>query len=57
VIRGEQDRGVVVLLEQRFRQPDYARHLPPSWQVQHCNDLQSLKQSLQEFWERQDATD
>lgn len=57
VIRGEQDRGVVVLLEQRFRQPAYARHLPASWQVQYCNDLQSLKQSLQEFWERQDATD
>jgi len=57
VIRSEQDRGIVVLLEQRFRQPAYASHLPPWWRPQYCNNLQSLKQSLQTFWEQQDATD
>jgi Rad3-related DNA helicase len=57
VIRGEQDRGVVVLLERRFQQSANARYLPPSWQAQYCNKLQSLEQSLEQFWERQDATD
>ncbi len=57
VIRSEQDRGVVVLLEQRFRQSAYAQYLPPWWQVQYCDNQQSLEQSLQAFWARQDASD
>jgi Rad3-related DNA helicase len=57
VIRSEQDRGVVVLLDRRFRQPAYARHLPPHWSPQYCNNAQSLEQSLQEFWEKEDGED
>jgi Rad3-related DNA helicase len=57
VIRGEQDRGVVVLLERRFRQPAYARHLPPHWNPVYCNDADSLEQSLQAFWEKEDGAD
>ena len=57
VIRSEQDRGVIVLLERRFRYPDYARELPAWWQVEYCNDARSLEQSLQGFWEQQDAAD
>jgi len=55
VIRGERDRGVVVLLERRFRQPAYARALPPYWQPEYCNDLETLEQSLRRFWEDQDG--
>jgi len=57
VIRSEQDRGVVVLLERRFRQPAYARHLPPHWDPVYCNDAESLEQSLQTFWENEDGAD
>ena len=57
VIRSEQDRGVVVLLDRRFRQPDYARHLPTHWQPEYCNDADTLEQSLQAFWEQQDGAD
>ncbi|MCP4472838.1 MAG: ATP-dependent DNA helicase [Gammaproteobacteria bacterium] len=57
VIRSEQDRGVVVLLERRFRQPAYARHLPPHWSPVYCNDADSLGQSLQAFWENEDGAD
>jgi Rad3-related DNA helicase len=57
VIRSEQDRGVVVLLERRFRQPAYARHLPPHWNPVYCNNAQSLEQSLQAFWEKEDGAD
>jgi Rad3-related DNA helicase len=50
VIRSEQDRGVVILLDRRFQQPGYARHLPAHWQPVHCKDADSLEQSLQAFW-------
>ncbi len=55
VIRGDSDRGVVVLLERRFRQGAYARELPAHWRPEYCNDLATLEQSLREFWEDQDG--
>jgi Rad3-related DNA helicase len=57
VIRSERDRGVVVLLERRFQQPAYARHLPAHWNPEYCNDADTLEQSLREFWENQDGAD
>jgi Rad3-related DNA helicase len=57
VIRDEQDRGVVVLLDRRFGQSAYARHLPPHWQREYCNDPDSLEQSLSAFWQREEETD
>ena len=50
VIRDERDRGVVVLLERRFREPGYARLLPRHWRRQYCHSAESLEQSLQAFW-------
>ncbi|MFV2031388.1 MAG: ATP-dependent DNA helicase [Gammaproteobacteria bacterium] len=55
VIRSETDRGIVVLLDNRFKQAGYQAHLPAHWQVQDCADLESLEQSLVEFWEHPDA--
>ncbi len=57
VIRGEQDRGVVILLERRFQQHGYARQLPPYWNPEYCKDVHTLEQSLRLFWESQDGTD
>jgi len=57
VIRSETDRGVVVLLERRFRQPGYARHLPRHWQARYCNSVESLEQSLAAFWDDREETD
>jgi len=57
VIRDEGDRGVVVLLERRFRQAAYARHLPRHWRLQYCNDADSLEQSLAAFWHEAEASD
>lgn len=51
VIRGERDRGIVVLLDRRFQQPGYARHLPAHWSPTYCNNAESLEQSLLAFWE------
>ncbi len=55
MIRSETDRGIVVLLDNRFKQAGYQAHLPAHWQVQDCADLESLEQSLVEFWEHPDA--
>ena len=54
VIRGEQDRGVVVLLDRRFQHSAYARYLPAHWNPQHCGDTQTLEHALQAFWELPD---
>ena len=57
VIRSEHDQGVVVLLDRRFRQSAYARYLPPHWNPVVCNNADSLEQSLQAFWEKEDGAD
>jgi len=57
VIRSEQDRGVVVLLERRFQQSAFAQHLPQHWHPVYCKDVDSLKQSLRLFWEDNDGPD
>lgn len=52
VIRTEQDRGVILLIDDRLTQPRYTRLFPPEWQhfqvVQH-ND--NLEQRLRHFWQ------
>jgi Rad3-related DNA helicase len=55
VIRSETDRGVVVLLDRRFRQSGYQAHMPTHWQVQDCPDIETLEQSLIQFWEQPDG--
>ncbi|TNF87492.1 MAG: ATP-dependent DNA helicase [Gammaproteobacteria bacterium] len=57
VIRSETDRGVVVLLDRRFRQTGYARCLPRHWQTRYCNSPDSLEQSLTAFWEDREEID
>ncbi|MGN0653261.1 MAG: helicase C-terminal domain-containing protein [Gemmiger sp.] len=51
VIRTPQDKGVVLLIDDRFAMPDYLRLMPPHWShlrlVQGCD---SLEQVLKEFW-------
>ena len=54
VIRTETDRGVVLLLDERFSQPRYRRLMPPHWQ--HCRYLASprqLQDELAVFWEEE----
>ncbi len=57
VIRGEQDRGVVVLLDQRFPQSADAQYLPVQWSLVYGKDPDSLELSLTEFWHGIKKTD
>ncbi len=50
VIRTEKDRGLILLLDERFRQRQYREIFPREWErVQTCS-ADSLKGYMDEFW-------
>lgn len=49
VIRSEQDRGVVLLVDDRFTQPVYRNLLPSHWQPHRVKSSIELKQALSAF--------
>lgn len=51
VIRTETDRGVVLLMDVRYRQEKYRALMPPHWDVQDAKKMSELKGMLKEFWE------
>ena len=55
VIRGKRDRGVVLLIDDRYRQQAYQRLLPPEWQPRRLHAADGVQQHLKEFWSRQDG--
>ncbi len=50
VIRTENDRGVILLIDSRYSQPHYNSLLPCEWRVQTIKDLNQMQQILDEFW-------
>lgn len=51
VIRREDDRGVIVLIDYRFDDPIYRDSLPKLWEgVEYLPDAKTLKESLEQFW-------
>jgi Rad3-related DNA helicase len=51
VIRREEDRGVVVLIDDRFSEPLYRRLMPNHWRgLKYVGDLKSLSHLLGRFW-------
>lgn len=51
VIRTPQDRGVVLLIDDRFAAPDYRRLMPPHWdRLTPVYTLDALRRALGEFW-------
>ena len=51
VIRTETDRGVVVLIDDRFSEPLYRRLMPNHWRgLKYVGDLPSLSHLLSRFW-------
>ena len=52
VVRTPQDKGVVLLLDDRFAQPDTARLFPPHWQhIQYLPGTAALETALAAFWD------
>ena len=51
VIRTQEDRGVVLLLDDRFARAEYTRLFPRHWhQLQYLRSTTELKQQLAAFW-------
>jgi DNA excision repair protein ERCC-2 len=52
VIRSETDRGLIVLMDNRFVQPDYSRSMPADWFESAVNELvsDSIVRDISDFW-------
>jgi DNA excision repair protein ERCC-2 len=52
VIRSERDRGLIVLMDSRFLQPDYSRAMPSDWFEQDVTELVSgsILAEVTDFW-------
>lgn len=51
VIRTEQDRGMVLLIDTRYRQSAYRALMPPHWNhLRYFSDAQELTEALNAFW-------
>ena len=50
VIRTETDRGVVLLLDTRYRQENYRALMPPHWDIVDVKKMSELNRLLQAFW-------
>ena len=50
VIRTETDRGVVLLMDTRYRQEKYRLLMPPHWDVRDIGKMSALRAGLSAFW-------
>jgi DNA excision repair protein ERCC-2 len=51
VIRREDDKGVIVLIDDRFADPIYKKSIPGLWKgMQYVSDAKDLKAELDKFW-------
>lgn len=56
VIRHEDDRGVIVLIDDRFDDPIYKKSVPEFWSgMKYIPDAKTLKLVLEDFWKRVDG--
>lgn len=53
VVRSETDRGLIVLMDNRFISPSYFRSMPEDWYDSHPNELvsRSILKEVSAFWE------
>lgn len=51
LIRDESDRGIVVLLDDRYSRDDYRELLPADWLAVHTHDDEETLNYIEEFWQ------
>jgi DNA excision repair protein ERCC-2 len=51
VIRTENDRGTLLLIDPRYSHPQYNELFPQEWQVHPVQNHDQIRQVLSEFWE------
>ncbi|PTX99708.1 ATP-dependent helicase [Verrucomicrobia bacterium LW23] len=52
VIRSDTDRGVVVLIDSRFRESRYSELFPPWWNIARARSARDVGAILRDFWSR-----
>lgn len=53
VIRTPQDRGIVLLIDDRFTAPDTRRLMPPHWEhLRVVNSTEQFRRELAAFWQQ-----
>ncbi len=58
VIRTKTDRGVAILLDDRFTSRKYLKLYPKFWShLTVCNDLQELETTIKDFWSEENEED
>ena len=58
VIRQENDRGIAVLVDDRYATPKYRAMFPAHWQgVQYAGNARSLAEIMRRFWENSEKTE
>ncbi|MGD9365592.1 MAG: ATP-dependent DNA helicase [Desulfobacteraceae bacterium] len=50
VIRSETDRGVILLVDRRYRENRYRNLLPPTWELSRINEVNVLNEKVRSFW-------
>lgn len=50
VIRTSEDRGIILLLDERFLQSDYTTLFPREWRERSVCDVRQLKSEVERFW-------
>lgn len=50
VIRSENDKGVILLIDQRFSKEPYKTLLPAYWKIKDIENLEDLENNLKKFW-------
>jgi Rad3-related DNA helicase len=54
VIRREDDRGIVVLIDDRYAEPKYRSLFPKHWShMLYAGDAASLAEIIRRFWNRE----
>ena len=51
VIRSETDRGVVLLIDARFKEQRYRRLFPAWWQPTRVRSISDIHEALRQFWQ------
>jgi DNA excision repair protein ERCC-2 len=56
IIRSEKDRGIIVLLDNRFLEASYFKTMPEGWFEEHPQELvsSSILQDISHFWQTSD---
>jgi len=52
VIRAENEKGLVILIDPRFRKREYHSLLPKHWQIRPCLHIDDVRRNIAEFWKK-----